>query len=123
MRRLISISMVAVLAGWLALPVAGAHFSPCEMKCCHRKAAPHCSHVQGMEAPGTLESRPEIYPGSSVCTGKCCVKGRSIQFGLAAPDLASIFFVAQISALLLSNLDLRPLPEYGHSGRAPPRNV
>ena len=58
MRRLISISMVAVLAGWLAMPLAGAHFSACNMMCCRRTVAkPHCSHMEDMEASGRCAER------------------------------------------------------------------
>jgi hypothetical protein len=121
MRRLISISMVAVLAGWLALPVAGAHFSPCDMKCCHRVATvPHCSH---MGTSGNVERASEIHGSSSACPGKCCVKGRRVQFGLAAPGLSSFFLAVQIPPPFLSYLDLLVLPEHDHSGRAPPRTV
>jgi hypothetical protein len=118
MRRLISISMVAVLAGWLAIPVAGAHFASCDMKCCRRAAtvATDCSHAH---ASGNAENEPEIHAGSSACQGKCCVQG-SIQLGSAEPALASVFLDTQISSSFLSSSDLHARRHYQHSGRAPP---
>ena len=124
MRRLISISMVAVLAAWLAIPLAGAHFSACNMKCCRRAAAkPHCSHMEDMEASGNAESGPEVYPDSSACPGKCCVKNTSIQFGLAAPGSASISAPPQIVSPSLVSFTFWLQPQYGHHGRAPPHTV
>jgi|SRR4029077_10122533 len=123
MRRPISISMVAVLTVWLGLPVASTHFSPCEMKCCRRATAPHCAHMGTMQASSDAESKSEIHDSFNACLGKCYVKGRSSQFGLGVPGLNSIFFAVQIPAPLLSDLDLRVLQKYGHSGRAPPRTI
>jgi hypothetical protein len=123
MRRFISISMVAVLAGWLALPVAGASFSPCDMKCCRRAVTPpHCSHMGVMEASGNAESGPEVHANSSACPGKCCVKGRSAHFGLAAPGFASSLLAAQISVPAHSFLNSRLRPDC-YSGRAPPHTI
>lgn len=124
MRRLVSISMVAVLAGWLATPIAGAYFFACDMKCCHRAAAkPDCSHMEDMEASGNAQSGPEVYAGSSACPGKCCVKGRSIQFGLAAPALASISYSQQIFSPFPGSFSPSLRLQYGHQGRAPPHTV
>lgn len=124
MQRFISISMVAVLAGWLALPAAGAHFAPCDMKCCHRAAtAPHCSPTGTMQASGNAEHASELHGSASACPGKCCVKSRSTLFGLASPGLASFFLAVQISPSFVCNLDCLVLPEHDHSGRAPPRTV
>jgi hypothetical protein len=124
MQRFISISMAVVLAGWLAIPVAGAHFSPCDMKCCHRPVAvPHCSHMEDMTASGRAGSGPEIHASSRACPGKCCVKGRSIQFGLAAPGFDYLLSVPQISPQPVSFLDHWLRADSLHAGRAPPHAV
>ena len=124
MRRLISIAMVAVLAGWLAIPLAGAHFSACNMICCRRTVAkPHCSHMEDMEASGSAQSGPEVYAGSKACPGKCCVKGTSIQFGLAVPGLASIFSAPKFFSPFLSSISPWLRPQYSRHGRAPPHTV
>jgi len=123
MQRFISISMVAVLAGWLALPAAGAHFAPCDMKCCHREAAPDCGDMPGMEVSGMVQNAPEIHAGTSTALGKCCVRGRRIQFGLFTSDLGSVLFNLENSAPVLSIRKPQIALESGYSGRAPPRTV
>jgi hypothetical protein len=109
--------MVAVLAGWLAMPV----ISACDMKCCHRAVTmSHCSHMEDMETSSNAESGLEIYAGSSACHGNCCVKGRSIEFGLAAPGIDYLFLVPKISRQAASSLELWLRPECLRASRAPP---
>lgn len=121
MRRLISISMVAVLAGWLAMP----QVYICDMKCCHRTTAvvSDCSHMEGMDTSGNAENVPEINVSSSACPGKCCVKGRSVQFGLAVPGFNYLFSTPQISPHSSPSLDVWLRADSLHASRAPPHIV
>jgi hypothetical protein len=120
MQRMISISMAAVLAGWLAVPV----ISACDMKCCHRAVTvSHCLQMEDKAAHDNAESEPEIYEGSSACPGKCCVKGRNIRFGLAVPGFDYCFSVPQVSAQSVSSLGLWLQASCLRASRAPPLTV
>jgi len=125
MKRFISISVLAVLAGWLLLPTVAARLLSCSMQCCRRntRLSLRHSHCEGMDVEGDSADgagQPEISSNPVHCPAGCVFKGRS-----ESPVLPGR---ASVSIPISSRHRKSPLvPPKGaepklftHAGRGPP---
>ena len=123
MKRSTAISLLLVLTGWLALPLAGAHLGACSMTCCRRRVVhsqPEC-HGENISADESQQVAVTGLPRT--CPSGCVPHVRTGSPGLLSPSCSSIYLPLNTRKdVPYASKGAEP-KLYAYGGRAPPRST